>query len=132
MLQNIVKWISTVAMVTPLLCAADLGSYRNFQLGMNLTAVQKQAEMKPSEVKVIHQRPALIQDLEWRPLRFPGPSPESDPVKDVLFSFYDGQLFRMVVNYDRYRTEGMTTQDMVDAISKIYGPAAQTSEEIIF
>jgi hypothetical protein len=132
MLPNIVKWISMAALFTPLLGAGDLSTYRGFQLGMDLQAVEKQAEMKPSETKTIHQRPALIQDLEWRPRRFPGPAPDSDPVKEILFSFYNGQLFRMVVNYDRYRTEGMTGEDMIDAISAAYGAPAQPVAEIVF
>src|SRR5438128_9222049 len=104
-----------------LLCAGDLSSYREFQFGMNLLAVAKQAGMKPAEAKVIHHRPALIQDLEWQPRHFPSSSLEADPVKDVRFSFYNGELFRMVVNYDRHKTEGLTAEDMIEAISANYG-----------
>ena len=124
--------ISSAALLTPLVLAGDLSSYRAFQLGMNLHAVEKQTEMKPSEAKTIHQRPAVIQELEWRPRRFPGPAPESDPVKDILFTFYNGQLFRIIVNYDRYKTEGMTAEDMINAISATYGLAARSTEEILF
>jgi len=131
-LRNLAISMSWAAFSAPLLVAGDLSNYRNFQLGMNLLAVEKQAEIKPSEAKTIHQRPAMIQDLEWRPRRFPGPAPESDPVKDILFSFYNSQLFRMVVNYDRYRTDGLTTDDMVEAISATYGPAAKPADEILF
>src|SRR6266404_3826712 len=131
-LRNLAISMSCAALAAPLLLAVDLSSYRNFQLGMNLPAVEKQAEIKPSEAKTVHRLPALIQDLEWRPRRFPGPAPESDPVKDILFSFYDSRLFRMVVNYDRYRTDGLTTDDMVEAISATYGPAAKTAEEVLF
>src|SRR5713226_6959051 len=131
-LRNLAISMSWAALSVPLLLAADLSSYRNFQLGMNLLAVEKQADIKPSEAKTVHQRPAMLQDLEWRPRRFPGPAPESDPVKDVLFSFYNGQLFRIIVNYDRYKTEGMTADDMIDAISTTYGLAARPTVEILF
>jgi hypothetical protein len=131
MLSNIMKWISLAAL-TPLLCAADLSSYRDFQLGMNLSAVEKKAEMAPADVKIIHQRPAVIEDLHWLPRRFPGPSPETDPVKEILFSFYNSQLFRMVVSYDRYKTEGLTEQDMIDGISVTYGQAGKPGDEIVF
>src|SRR2546423_7066323 len=47
--------------------AQDLSRYREFRLGMNLLAVANQADMQPSEARVIHQRPAVIQELEWRP-----------------------------------------------------------------
>src|SRR5205823_12038157 len=101
-------------------------------LGMDLQALEKQAEMKTSEAKMVHQRPAVMQDLEWRPRGFPARTAESDPVKDVLLSFYNGQLFRIVANYDRYRTEGMTPEDMIDAISATYGVAARPAAEILF
>ena len=116
----------------PLLCAEDLSRYREFQFGMNLLAVVKQAEMKPSDAKVIHQRPAVIQELEWQLRRVPGPSTEKDPVQGILFSFYNGELFRMVVNYDRYRTEGLTTEDVIEAISATYGTAGRPAAEIVF
>jgi len=122
--------LSAAALFTPAVLAGDLSSYRDFHFGADLRVVEKQAESKPSEVKMIHQRPALIQDLEWRP-RYSG-STESDPVKDVLLSFYNGQLFRMVVNYDRYKTEGMTAEDMIEAISPAYGQAAKPNAEILF
>ena len=67
---------------------------------MNLFAVAKQAAVVPSEVRVIHQRPALIQELEWRPQGSLSSSPPADPVSEVLFSFYNGELFRIVINYD--------------------------------
>jgi hypothetical protein len=51
----------------PVIHAQDLSGYRGFQLGMSLAAAAKQAEIKPSEAKVIYQRPADIQELEWRP-----------------------------------------------------------------
>jgi hypothetical protein len=115
----------------PLINAPDLSRYREFQLGMNLLVVAKQADMEPSEVRVIHQRPAVIQELEWRPPRSLGLSPQADPVSAVLFSFYNGELFRMVVNYDRYRTEGLTDEDMVEAISTQYGTATRPDAKII-
>ncbi len=115
----------------PLIYAQDLSRYREFQFGMNLLAVAKQADMNPSEARVIHQRPAVIQELEWRVPRSLGSSPQADPVSEVLFSFYDGDLFRMVVNYDQYRTEGLTDEDMVEAISAKYGTATRPDAKII-
>ena len=73
----------------------------------------------------------MIQELEWRPSRCFG-SPQADPVKEVLLSFYNGDLFRMVVNYDQYRTEGLTDGDMVEAISAKYGTATRPDAKIIF
>jgi hypothetical protein len=116
----------------PLTYSQDLSRYREFQFGTNLLAVAKQADMKPSEAKVIHQRPAVIQELEWRLQRSRGSSPEADPVKEVLFSFYNGELFRMLVTYDQYRTQGLTDEDMVEAISATYGTATRPAAKMIF
>ena len=41
----------------------------------------------------------------------------------LLFSFYDDQLFRMVVTYDREAILGLTAEDLVEAISTSYGLA---------
>ena len=138
MSPNIRKWIPATALLAaaavamPMLRAADLSSYRAFQLGMDLPAVEKQGGPIASEVKTVHIRPALIQDFEWRPRDFLGRSTQSDPLKDVLLSFYNGKLFRIVANYDRYKTEGLTAEDMIEAISATYGPAARPAAEILF
>lgn len=116
---------------TPLTSAPGLSTYRGFQLGMNLLAVAKQADMKPSEARVIYQRPAVIQELEWRPVRSVGFAPQVESVEDVLFTFYNGELFRMVINYDQHRTEGLTDEDMVEAISAKYGTATRPAAKII-
>jgi hypothetical protein len=104
--------------------AADLSTYRTFQLGTDLPTVAKQAGSDSSQAKVIHRRPALIQELEWRPQSLGSPL-QVEPVKEVVFGFYEGQLFRMVITYDRYETEGLTVVDMIDAISATYGIAAK-------
>ena len=39
----------------------------------------------------------------------------------MVFSFYDDQLYRIVVDYERGRTEGMTGADLIAAISTSYG-----------
>ena len=109
----------------------DLSRYREFRFGMDLLAVAKQAEMQPSEARVTHQRPAVIQELEWRPQRFLAYSLQADPVQEVLFSFYNGALFRIVVNYDPIRTEGLTDEDMVQAISAKYGTATRPTAKIV-
>jgi hypothetical protein len=88
--------------------------------------VAKQIGARPAQANVIHTRPVLIQELEWRPQGI-GSSAQTDPAKDVVFSFYDGELFRIVVNYDRHETEGLTADDLVEAISTTYGKAAKAA-----
>jgi hypothetical protein len=101
----------------------DLSHYRDFALGSPVASVSTLADGGSSAVKTIHQRPALLQDLEWRPSRWTTASTaaSTDPVEQILFSFYDDQLFRVVVDYGHQRTEGMTRADMIEAISAVYG-----------
>jgi hypothetical protein len=101
--------------------AAELSSYRSFQFGTDLAAVTGQAGPTKPEVKVIHSRPALIQEIEWSPQPL-GSSPREESVQQVVFRFYDGKLFGIAVKYDQYKTEGMTVSDVIEAISTMYGP----------
>ena len=123
--------ISWAVLSAPSIYAQDLSRYRDFQFGMNLPAIAKQVGLEPSEAKVIHRRPALIQELNWQP-QLSLTSPQADPVRTIFFSFYNGELFRMVVNYDRYKTQGLTTEDVVEAFSANYGTATKPAAEIIF
>ena len=104
--------------------AQDLSKYRDFQFGADLPTVAKVIGASPSQAKLIHSRPALVQELEWRPQSL-GPSPKAESAEGVVFSFYNGTLFRIDVKYDRYATEGLTTEDFVEGISAMYGPAAK-------
>jgi hypothetical protein len=52
---------------TSMLDAGDFSSYRGFHLGMSLTAAAKEAGTTPTEATIVHQRPALIQEMEWWP-----------------------------------------------------------------
>lgn len=103
--------------------------YRDFQLGGDLRAISALAGVPAAEARTIHEQPALLQDLEWRRGYSAGDGAAVDPVQQIAFSFYDNQLFRLVIDYDRGRTEGMTDVDMVEAISTMYGtprtPAAK-------
>jgi len=124
--------LSSLVLAAPVASREDFSTYRGFQFGMNLSAVVKLVGMRASEARVIHQRPALIQQLDWRPSRYPGSSPAPDSVKDIVFNFYNGELFQMVVNYDRYKTEGLSDEDMIESISTKYGPATRPDAEILF
>jgi hypothetical protein len=130
--QRLVSFPLQVGAVSvPSIEAQDVSRYREFQLGMNLLAVAKQAQVAPSEARVIHQRPAVIQELEWRPQSSLPASLQGDPVSGVLFSFYNGELFRIVVNYDQHRTAGLTDEDMIEAISLKYGIAMRPQAKIV-
>lgn len=102
----------------------DLSQYRDFRLGTDLASVAKLAGVSPSQAKTIQLRPALIQELAWRPQPL-GWSSKTEAVKEVVFSFYNDELFRIAVSYDRYETEGLTADDIVGAIAATYGIPTQ-------
>ena len=97
------------------------GQYRDFQLGGDLASVSALTGVAVSEAKTLHTRPAVLREMEWRrPYALRGET-IGDPVRQISFAFYNDQLFRLVIDYDDVRTEGMTDADMVEAISTIYG-----------
>jgi hypothetical protein len=117
----------------PALGVPDLSRYRGFKFGETLPAVAKQAGLDVSEAKLIHARPAVIQELEWPIWLVSSFSSRQDPVKAILFSFYNGELFRILVSYARDETNGLTTEDMIEAISVKYGIATKPANiEIAF
>ena len=95
--------------------------YRDFELGGDMAAVATRTGVNVSEAKTVHTRPAMMQDLEWRRPYNGSDAAAIDSVQRIAFSFYNDQLFRLVVDYDRERTEGMTDADMIEAISMVYG-----------
>lgn len=118
-----------------ILQAGDFSTYRGFQFGMSLPAAEKQAGFSSMEAKSVHTRPALIQEVEW----LPRPSivdsqlansAKPDPVKEGLLYFMNGELFRMVITYDRYRIEGMKADDLIASISSVYGPETRPAGEV--
>lgn len=113
----------------PVVQQQNLSSYRQFRLGMSLAHVAKLAGMNPLEATVIHQRPAVIQELEWLPQTSLASS-QDQAIDDVIFSFYNGELFRLAVSYDAYRTEGLTDRDMVEAISAKYGNVTRPAAKV--
>ena len=110
-------------LAAPLLRGQDLSKYRHFTFEMSLTRVLERTDQKMAGVKDIHGRPALIQELTWWRPNLPGTSFRSDTVEQILFSFYNGELYKISVTYDRTSTEGLTADDMVKSISAKYGPA---------
>jgi len=125
--------LQVVPVSVPPMGGPDLSRYRRFQFGETLPAVAKQAGLDVSQAKVIHERPALLQELEWPIWLASSFSVPLDPVRTILFSFYNGQLFRIVVSYDPSATKGLTTEDLTEAISAQYGTATKPANiEIVF
>jgi hypothetical protein len=122
-MRSSILCLVVLLLAAPLLRARDLSKYRHFTLGMSLTKVLERTDQKMADVKVIHGHPALVQELNWWPPNLPGPSSRSDSVGQILFSFYNGELYKISVTYDPSATEGLTAEDMVKSISAKYGPA---------
>ena len=103
----------------------DRSRYRDFELGSDLPSVSAHAKVDASEARTIHSRPAMMQELEWRPAYAVTAlsAAQDDPVRQIVFSFYDNQLSKMVVDYEHERTSGLTDADMIDALSASYGPS---------
>ena len=109
-------------LVVPLLCAQDLSKYRGFSSGMSAAAVVKLTDTSITDVKTLHRQPALIQELTWWLPMLPGGSYKADSVREILFSFYNGELYKISATYDRAGTEGLTAEDLTQSISAKYGP----------
>jgi hypothetical protein len=114
-------WI--VISTTSLSARPELSTYRGFQFGMSVATVARHAGIS-AEPRIAHQRPELIQELMWLPPRLGAIADEGDSAQKILFTFYNDQLSRVVVSYDRSRTEGLTAEDLVEVISATYGVAA--------
>jgi hypothetical protein len=113
-----------------LLRGQDLSKYRHFTFGMSLTRVLERTDQKMADVKVIHDRPALIQELTWWLPNLAGTS-QSDSVQEILFSFYNGELYRISATYDRRAIEGLTAEDMVQSITAKYGAPRNLATEML-
>jgi hypothetical protein len=129
-LRSSILCLVVLLLLTPLLRAQDLSKYRHFTLGMNLPNLLERTEQKMADVKTIHDRPALIQELTWWPPNVPGTSLRSDSVEQMLFSFYNGELYKISVTYDRPSTEGLTEEYLVKSISAKYGPATIVAPDL--
>jgi hypothetical protein len=117
--------------LTALVPAADLSTYRGLRLGMSVANATRDAKLDISSVRVVHTRPALIEELEWRPgyqVRHDNQDP--DPVNDHLLRFFNGELFQIVSNYDSQKLEGMTVADLIEVISGTYGVASAPGGQI--
>ena len=111
--------------------AQDLSTYRDFSFGMTVADLSKQIDQKPANAAVLHERPALIQELTWWPPQPYGPSRPAEPVEQILFSFYNGALYRMLMTYDSSATKGLTDEDMIRVVSAKYGLATRPVTTVV-
>ena len=111
----------------PVLGAQDLSKYRSFSLGAKLPTVLKLTDRKLADVTPTHG--ILFQELTWWPPSAPGKPLSSNSVEQILFSFYNGELYKISMTYDQASTEGLTSADMVESISAKYGPPLVVAED---
>jgi len=125
-------YLLCATLLTPLLSAAQLDIYRGFQFGMSLSGAADHAGMKTTDAITVHQRPSLIQLLDFHPTLFHDAEAKDDPVSQISLTFYNGELARIAVLYDRYKVDGMTPEDMIEALSAAYGTSSGPAEEIAY
>ena len=126
---NSILCLFALLLTAPMLHAQDLSKYRTFSLGTSLVDVLKRTDQRLTDVRTIHGSPSLFQELTWWP-NPPGSSLRPDAVEQILFSFFNGELYKMSVTYDRNSTKGLTAPDMMKAISEKYGPPTSVVLEI--
>jgi hypothetical protein len=112
------------------LSAGDLSQYREFRLGMDEQSVARLGKIEPSQVKVLHQKPVLLEEMEWRPQFLSESSSQTDSVRAGVFSFYAGALYRALITYDEAKTAGLTPEDLIASLAAIYGPATREAASI--
>ena len=129
-MSNSVLCFAALLFAGPVLRAQDFSKYRNFSLGTSVAAVMKHTEQRLVDVKATHDGSLLFQELTWHPGYSIGVTSRLESVDEVDFSFYKGELYRIVVTYERSSTEGLTADDMVKSIAVKYGPATTIALEI--
>jgi hypothetical protein len=132
MTRNIIVALSLILLSAPLILGQDLSKYRTFSLETSLAELSKQVGPYSHYTTLIHPRPAAIQELTFGTLNSSRPRVGAYPVSQILFSFYNGELYRIVVTYDRDDTVGLTDDDMVQAVSARYGTATSLYPESSF
>jgi len=128
-----VKTVSRLAVVAVALflnahpiSAEDPLRYREYALQSSVAVVAQTSGTRVVDAKTLHERPAKIQELKWRTPYAATDAVGADPVRDILFSFYDDQLYQVVVTYERTRIDGLTDADLIESLSTVYGSPALT------
>ncbi len=123
--------VIVILLSIPQVHAQDLSRYRNFSFGMTVADLSKQIDQKPANAAVVHERPALIEELTWLLPQPYGSSRPAEPVDQILFSFYNGALYRMLVTYEDSATKGLTEEDMIRVVSAKYGVATRPVAAVV-
>lgn len=120
-MQIVILFVIAAVLGSPALSAQDLSRYRNFSLGMQLADVLKLTEQNFTAVKTNIEHPGMIQELNWWPPAGATKDYQAEAVQQILFSFYNGELYKIRVTYDPRAIKGLTADDIVQSISVRYG-----------
>jgi hypothetical protein len=132
MMRSVGILLVLILLSAPLIRGQDLSKYRDFSLGMSLRELSSQVDLRPLQTKLIQKHPAVIQELTCWPGASSDYSRQEDSIWQIFFSFYNGELFRILVTYEQHATHGLTAEDMVQAISTKYGIPTRPIGEISF
>lgn len=124
MLRVSLLTLACVMLLAPQVTSAEvvLSRYRGVMLGDSVQVVVDRLKLAASDVTVVHEHPTIVQALTLRPPFFVnGTSADADPVAEIVFTFHLGRLARIVVSYDRERTQGLTNADLHEVMSSVYG-----------
>src|SRR5260370_17738627 len=112
MMRCVVLSLVMVLLSAPVIHGQDLSKYRNLSLGMSLVELSNQVDLKPLQTKLIHKHLAVIQELTWWPRESSGSSLQADTVWQVFFTFYNCELYRILVPYHLDPTHDLTPHAM--------------------
>ena len=110
--------------------AQSFSRYRDFEFGMDIATVAQMIHMDASAATTVHRRPEMIQTLSWRQYSL-SLSSKPDSLQTLRFDFYNGALARIVVGYDPMQVQGLTSDDIADSISNVYGRAAKPDMTVV-
>ena len=114
--------VAIVTSAAPLYASTVFSYYRGVTLGDSLATVVTALNAEAATVKVLHERPSLIQELTWRPQRYvSGLGVSADPLAEMVLTFHVGQLVRIAATYDRDRVHGLTDADLRELVGNVYG-----------
>lgn len=124
--RHLLAGLCALGVMPTALRAEQASRYRDHTMGDRVADVLGRTKARPTDVKTVHQRPSMVQSLEWHA---PYASPESapDPARSITFGFVDGQLYELSVDYDRTRVGELTAADLVAGVADVYGPRQSAS-----
>lgn len=123
--QNVLVSLALSLLCVPALGAQKFSKYREFSLGSSLNSVTKQTGVTVDEIKAIHQAPVLMQKITYWPGESGDAPTQPEAVQQLELSFCNGKLYSVNVLYRTSATEGLSDEDMIQAVSATYGVATR-------